>query len=132
MMLGANPTATFSAMSPMGLGAASSTPAHVIHPFTAERQKSSGLLAQFNLDFNQSLPTEGESIFTETFENADKFIKSYFKKELPFFKEADSKVKMIMVRKIVAILEREHFNKQTAKNEDKINSARSNKQSTHK
>ena len=40
------------------------------------------------------------------------FIKNYFKKDLQVFKEEDLKKRMILVRKAVAMLEREHFNNQ--------------------
>lgn len=38
------------------------------------------------------------------------FIKNYFKKDLQVFKDEDLKKRMILVRKAVAMLEREHFN----------------------
>lgn len=40
------------------------------------------------------------------------FIKTYFKKDLQLFKDEDLKKRMALVRKAVAILEREHFNSQ--------------------
>jgi hypothetical protein len=40
------------------------------------------------------------------------FIKTYFKKDLQVFKDEDLKKRMALVRKAVAMLEREHFNHQ--------------------
>ena len=40
------------------------------------------------------------------------FIKTYFKKDLQAFKDDELKKRMILVRKAVAALEREHFNNQ--------------------
>ena len=40
------------------------------------------------------------------------FIKTYFKKDLQVFKDEDMKKRMVLVRKAVAMLEREHFNNQ--------------------
>ena len=37
------------------------------------------------------------------------FIKNYFKKDLQVFREEDLKKRMTLVRKAVALLEREHF-----------------------
>ena len=41
--------------------------------------------------------------------NAKEFIKSYFTKDLNCFREQDIKQRMILVRKAVAVLERDHF-----------------------
>ena len=41
------------------------------------------------------------------------FMKTYFKKDLQVFRDDELKKRMILVRKAVAMLEREHFNNQS-------------------